>query len=427
MAVFAALGVAIALLGGSMLVSSTTPTRLTSGATNLHLVLTPISGFDARTSQPVQSVTVVNNGDTPIPIANVTTSADRGGTSPWVFLPGEDCIGATIQPQGYCVVSLTMNPTPNGINATGNIVVTAADGTTQQEQLFGSDTSTFAPSADPLQMDFGSVTAGTTSGVQQVTVHAGPVNNSSFMPLGSSTVDIPGKPAAAADYHVVTDACNGRTLFISTNGGPSQPSCQIGVTVAPSAAGNRPAFLDITYCDTRSFNVGTPPGGGSQVPLPPPAVPPGHALVCGVFQTPGGTIVAVYASHMLVSLSTTGIPTSTPPPGNPFAPTLTANPPVAPAGRITQVSGTGFPDNAAVTLALVPVGTPPIANLATVSGATSVTTNGIGGFTGQILMIMPHTPPGNYEIRAATPGATATLAFLVTPGTQEPPKFVNRH
>jgi hypothetical protein len=64
---------------------------------------------------------------------------------------------------------------------------------------------------------------------------------------------------------------------------------------------------------------------------------------------------------------------------------------------------------------------------AALPGAISVTTNGIGGFTNQLLMIMPHTPPGHYEIRAATPGATATLAFLVVPGTQEPPKFVNRH
>jgi hypothetical protein len=129
---------------------------------------------------------------------------------------------------------------------------------------------------------------------------------------------------------------------------------------------------------------------------------------------------------MLVSLTATGTP-KPPPPGNPFTPMLTANPPVAPAGRATQVSGTGFPNNTAVTLALVPVGTPPVANLATVLGATSVTTNGIGAFSNQILMVMPHTPPGNYEIRAAAPGATATLAFLVTPGSQEPPKFVNRH
>ncbi|HEY0804259.1 MAG TPA: hypothetical protein VGD84_04315 [Pseudonocardiaceae bacterium] len=415
----AALGVAIALLGAGTI--SPHSARLTSGATNLNLRLTRITSFDARTSQPVASVTVVNIGTVPIPIADVTTSADRLATSPWVFLPGEDCIGATIGPNGYCVVSLTMNSISNGINTTGNIVVTAADGTTRQETLAGSDTSTFAPAADPLQADFGSMTVGTTSGVRQVTVHAGPVNGDIFVPLGASTVDIPKQPAGAGDYHV-TDACNGLELFVSSSG-PSQPTCQIGVSVTPGATGSRPAFLDVTYCDRNSFNVGTPSGGGSQVPLPPPAAPPGKELVCGGSDGPS---TFVYADHLLVALTANGT-SAPPPPGNPFAPTLTANPAVAPAGRTTQITGTGFPDNTAVTLALVPIGTPPNANLATIPGATSVTTNGIGGFTNKILLIMPHTPPGHYELRAATPGATATLAFLVAPGIQEPPKFVNRH
>jgi len=232
-----------------------------------------------------------------------------------------------------------------------------------------------------------------------------------------------GKPAAASDYHALSTGCVGKDL-VAEPGLDQARACQMGVTATPAAGGNRPAFLDLTSCDPNWFNLGSPAGGGSQVPLPPPAVPPGQELICGQNAQSDGPS---YARHLPISLTATGIPTATPPPGNPFAPTLAANPSVAPAGRTTQVSGTGFPNNTTVTLALVPVGTPPTTNLAALPGTISLTTNGIGGFSNQLLMIMPHIPPGHYEIRAATPDATATLAFLLAPGTQQPPKFVNRH
>jgi len=154
--------------------------------------------------------------------------------------------------------------------------------------------------------------------------------------------------------------------------------------------------------------------------VPPPAVPPGQELVCGQ-----GDGTPNIAQHVLVALTANGVAPATP--GQTFTPTLTALPAVAPAGRTTMITGTGFPDNTAVTLALVPLGTPATTNPATVVGSVSVTTNGIGGFANQAMLIMPHTTPGQYEVLGVAGSVGATLPFLVAPGTQEPPKFVTRH
>jgi hypothetical protein len=114
-----------------------------------------------------------------------------------------------------------------------------------------------------------------------------------------------------------------------------------------------------------------------------------------------------------------------------FTPTLLATPPLAPAGRTTQVSGTGFPVNTAVTFALVALGTSPDANISSVPGAVHTATDGSGNFANKVMLILPHLPPGQYEIMAQaqfgkTP-LTATVNFLVAPGSQEPPKFAGRH
>jgi len=96
-------------------------------------------------------------------------------------------------------------------------------------------------------------------------------------------------------------------------------------------------------------------------------------------------------------------------------------------GRTTEVTGTGFPANATVTFALVPIGTAPTTNLNIVPGVRTTTTNGIGAFTNQIMVLMPHTAIGGYEILATATTVNATTPFLITPGTEQPPKFVDRH
>ena len=417
----AAVGVVAASLGGSALMSGT-HTTLTAGALNASLTDTGPMQFDARPTggnNQINTFTVINTGKTPITLTGAITTVARLTVNPWLIVPGEDCKGATLLPvDGYCVVSVEFSPVPGDLNVIGQVVVTASDGSTVTGNLDASDVALNALTVNPVQLNYGSLTVGTTSAPQQVTLGASP-NTREYEPLSITAVSRPGQPAAGGDYHVASDTCTGLAMFFGNDGPDGPLSCQIGETVTPTTAGSRPAFLDVAYCNPFDFNFGTPPGGGSQVPLPPPAVAPGHELVCG---TPDGPS---YARHVLIGLTATGLPTTTT--TNPFAPTLTDSPPLAPAGRTTLLTGTGFPDNATVTLGLVPAGTPTTASLAGVPGTITVTTNGIGGFANQIMLIMPHTTPGQYEILAQAPAAAATVAFLVAPGTQEPPKFVTRH
>jgi hypothetical protein len=219
-----------------------------------------------------------------------------------------------------------------------------------------------------------------------------------------SVVDNQGSPAAFADYHITSDGCTGKSLLIDSEEGV-QPDCAIGVTDTPGAAGSRPAYLAIAYCGQPAVIEGhthTPIGKATPAALPNDPAP-------GCPDQPGVT-----ALHVLVSLTGTGIGTATPPP-------------LSPAGRTTLVSGTGFPHNATVTPALVPLGTSSTTDPTTVPGFATATTDGSGTFGNQLMLVMPHTTPGQYEILAQAPAAAATVGFLVTPGTQEPSKFVTRH
>jgi hypothetical protein len=398
---------------------------LTAGAQNPSLTDTGELQFDARSTggnNQINTLTVMNTGKTPITITNAVTTIERQPVNPWHIVPGEDCKGATLLPiDGYCVVSVEFSPVAGAEVVLGTVVVTAADGSTDTADLDASDVELDSLTANPIQLDYGSRNVGTTSAAQQITLGASP-NAFDYEPLSITAVNRPGQPAAAGDYHKTSDNCTNLDMFFGNDGPDGPLSCQIGETVAPTAGGSRPAFLDVAYCDPFDFGRGEPSGGGSEVPLPPPAVGPGHELICG--PDDGRPIMA---KHLLIGLTATGVPTGTTT-TNPFAPTLTASPPLAPAGRTTLLTGTGFPDNTTVTLGLVPAGTPTTASLAGVPGTTTVTTNGIGGFSNLVMLIMPHTTSGQYEILAqAAPTATATVAFLVTPGTQEPPKFVTRH
>jgi hypothetical protein len=406
----AAIGMAVALLGSAVVGLGFGPGRLAARAVSV-LQTAPVAQFDFRdTFSEVATVTVINPSNGPVSIGGATTTAGGVAVSPWQLIPGdEDCIGATLQPLvGYCVITLRF--TSIGKPLRGTAVITASDGTAQAT-LDATDVGLDSPTVSEQSIDFGSLNVGTTSQPHQITITPAP-SFRDFTMMSVSTVDSPTAPGSKADYQPATDTCTGTRLS-------REPfvTCQLGETATPAAAGTRPAFLDIAYCDPNNFDLGTPPGGGSEQQLPPPAVPPGQELVCGH----GDGIF--YAWHLLVGLTATGIAL----PPSAFTPTLVANPPLAPAGRTTEVTGTGFPDNATVTFALVPIGTAPTTNLGTVPGVRTANTNGIGTFTDQVLVLMPHTAAGGYEILATANTSNATTPFLITPGTEQPPKFVDRH
>jgi hypothetical protein len=150
-------------------------------------------------------------------------------------------------------------------------------------------------------------------------------------------------------------------------------------------------------------------------------VPPGGTCTVTVVQRPLGT--GTRPAALSFDLGTTGI-RLVPMTGAGAQPTLKAVPPVAPAGHVSQVTGTAFPPGQVVTLTLD--GMP---------GATKVTADGNGGFVTPLL-ILPHTYAGPRQLHATASGpaglptpVTVALAvpFLVVPGTLQPPDFATRN
>jgi hypothetical protein len=474
--VLAAVAMVVALLGASALVLlSYSLGRVAAGAAADSLSVDTLTVFDADPALPatqVSTATVINNGTTDVQIdhidftlapigeavvGNDDPSSPPPPTVPLVVFPGENCTGATVPPNGYCAVSVRYtNP---GQRFDGFLVVTAHDGSTTS-----GTTGTLGEGhldsilADPYVVDFGSRPVGTTSPAHTVTIGAAPSGNG-YQVVGVSVVDTVPTPGDKADYRIATDGCTGADLRPPPSDGglflAEVPvlDCAITVTDTPGAAGDRPAFLSVAYCsDNSDTGIGfasevqaaaSAPSSSSEPPSSSTQPPLDNNVFC-----PTGNHIPAF--HQLVSLTgngqaattttpppttttTTAPPTTTTTPAPPptFTPKVTAIPPLAPAGRTTGVSGTGFPPNTLVTFALVPPNTDPGINLGTVPGFATATTDGSGNFTDKIMVIMPHTPAGQYEILATalfgrTP-VSASVGFLVAPGSEQPPKFVDRH
>jgi hypothetical protein len=484
--VLAAVAMAAALLVASALVLlSYSFGRVQQGADANSLVIDSIAVFDPDPTLPatqVSTATVTNTGTSPVTIdhfrftlatqpsgnavagsVDPSSSTDPSGstapppTVPLTVFPGENCTGATIPPGGYCAISVRYNNP--GQQFQGSLIVTAHDGTSVSGSIGTLEVGRLdSILADPYVVDFGSRPVGETSPPHTITIGAAP-SGTGYQVVGVSVVDTVPTPGDRADYHIGTDGCTGDVL--STGGGlllaqvasAPVPDCTVTVTDTPGGAGDRPAFLSVAYC---FFNTGGGTGSSDLQPADSSGSPaPSSSGAPTTTQPPPDNNVfcrtgdGIPAFHQLVSLTgagqtsttttpppttttapptTTTLPATTPPT---FTPKVTAIPPLAPAGRTTAISGTGFPPDTQVTYALVAPNTDPATNLSAVPGFGTVTTDGSGNFADRIMVIMPHTPAGQYEILATalfgrTP-VSASVGFIVAPGTEQPPKFVDRH
>jgi hypothetical protein len=193
-----------------------------------------------------------------------------------------------------------------------------------------------------------------------------------------------------ADYQADGSNCADKALNLKADpatGFIGSRSCAISVTDLPPAPGVRPAGLDITYCTVTA-----------------PSAP------CDGTSMPG---------HVLVGLTANGTrPT--------YHPQLTASPAVSPAGRVVHITGTGFPADATVVLALTNPGTPPATTPATLN-AQLMKAGGRTDADGALsldLLIMPETTVGTDPLQAiavdlfGNQGAVQ-LPYLIVPGTQQ--------
>jgi hypothetical protein len=167
------------------------------------------------------------------------------------------------------------------------------------------------------------------------------------------------------DYRIAADTCANRSL-------PAGGTCRIDVTHRPTAVGVRPSALTVTYDG-----------------------PDASALTFPVTLTGEGA-----------------------------APTLVSSPTVTPAGRVIQVTGTGFPPGSTARLSLT--GMP---------GTTTAKASPGGSF--QVpFVVLPNTWTGRHpltaEVLPATAPAlsaplTAALEFVIVPGSPVPPDFDSRN
>jgi hypothetical protein len=441
----------------------------TATVTNTSSSAVHITNVELTTDTPP------NSGEEGINAIGASDSSEPTTTTgpppiPFDIFPGENCKGVTLQPEQICMVSVryTVPQTP----FTGSVKVTFEDGSDVLGGLGANQRQLDSIVADPYVVDFGTRKVGTTSPTQTVTISASP-DNTDYQIVKVSVVDTVPTPGDKADYAILSDGCTGQQLqlgeiFNATGGTSDLPveNCPIQVTDTPGGSGARPAFLNVSYCDGDTENDeasgpdlqfaqqnaaaddSEPPSdsaSASDTPTttaPPP--PPDPEIFCpnDEEQESFHQLVALNGAGEATTTTTTPPPTTTtttppPPPTTTtappavFTPTLTATPPLAPAGRTTQVSGTGFPTNTQVVFALVALNTPPDSDLANVPAVAKTNTDGNGDFKNQVMLIMPHLPPGHYEILAQAQigksPVTATVNFLVAPGSQEPPKFAGRH
>ena len=175
-----------------------------------------------------QTVTLTNTGNADLTISAVTI----GGTSASDFAKSDDtCTGATVTPNGTCMVSVTFTPTLTGARY-GSITITddAADNP-QTVRLLGTvgNTSAVARISTSI-LTFGNQPVDTTSSPQAVIL-----NNTGSTDLSFSiTFKIWADPA---DF-VENDTCS---PTVAAGG-----SCTITILFTPSATGKREASLTIT-------------------------------------------------------------------------------------------------------------------------------------------------------------------------------------
>ena len=194
------------------------------------------------TATAAQLVAIGNTGNTPLTVSAIALT----GTDPGSFtLTPNTC--APIPVGGTCTVSVAFRPTSSGaksaaVTATHNSNNLA--GSTSTVALSGTG---LAPTAavTPATLAFGSVTTGTVSTGQTITV-----SNTGNAPLAVTSIAVTG--TNAANFTAAPTGC----ASVAAGG-----SCIINVTFAPATAGAKTATVGITH------NSNNAPGTVSNVTL----------------------------------------------------------------------------------------------------------------------------------------------------------------
>jgi hypothetical protein len=239
---------------------SAAPTSLTFGSVQVG------------SSSTAQSLTITNSGGA------AATSVSLLSSDLVEFVVGANTCGTSLGAGTSCSLNVTFTPSATGAkNAT--LTVSYSGGPSVVVAMSGTGTAAPTPnlSAAPTSLGFGSITIGSTSAMQTVTL-----NNTG----GGAATGIAFANSSGARFPVSGNTC-GATLNAGT-------SCTFNVAYAPSAAGADNATLTISSTGAPNIVVSMS-GTGTSAPSPslsaaPPLVAFGNVTVG---QTSPGTAITV--------------------------------------------------------------------------------------------------------------------------------------
>lgn len=291
------------------------------------------------------------------PVPISTVTISGPNGSDFTIFPTQTCAAATLHEGDTCVVGVRFTPSVVGTR-TGSLTITPTDGV--------------PPVVVPISGGGGAVPVSGFAvgpnpvnfpGPQLALHHSVPqvvtVTNTGNRPLAITTVTLLNGPGLfPGDYTITTDNCAATTL-------PPGGTCVVAITNTPHGSGSRPGALEF------NDNAGNSP--------------------------------------QLVGLNATGV-----------TPSLRVSPTVVVAGRVTTVTGQGWPAGKPVTLTI-----PQLPGADTISPPPTADAN--GKFSAA-LVILSHAEVGTWQINGTVSGTTlhANVPLLVVLGTYQPPDFTSR-
>jgi hypothetical protein len=306
-------------------------------------------------SNGTRTVTVQEVGFGPVHINTVTITGPDG--QDFTIFPADNCTGAILHEFDTCLVGLRFGPSTTG-NRNGGVTMTVSDGNPPVVvPVSGSGVAAVVP-VSAFQASPNPLNF---PGSQLALTSNGPqfvtVTDTGNGPLKITTVTVlTGASLFPGDYTITSDTCANTTL---------QPggTCQVGVTNTLHGSGSRPGALEF------NDNAGNSP--------------------------------------QLVGLTATGT-----------TPTLSVSPTVVVAGRVTTVTGSGWPAGQQLILTV-----PKLPGLNTLHPKADAS----GHFTAE-LVVFSHAQVGTWEVNGTESGTTlqANTTMLVVLGTFQPPKFNSR-
>jgi len=199
---------------------------VTLSTTSLSFPVTAINSSVGYAYSPAQTITLTNSGTAALTL----TSIALGGTNPTSFSQMNNCPNS-LAVSASCTVLTRFAPTASGSRSATLVFTDNANPATQTVTLTGNGVSAPALALSATTLNYGTVTSGTTSAAQAITV----TNSSTTTPVNLTSIALSG--AGAASFVQVSNC--GNTLAASSN-------CIILVEFTPTTASAITANLTVT-------------------------------------------------------------------------------------------------------------------------------------------------------------------------------------